>query len=574
MALNSSVRGPISRTAAAFDFVNSDRGHLLMWASFVTLVVATPWLLPGYLFGTDWPGPRHFAPPNASDNWAPVQFGLAAVTWVTGGELAGKLFVLGSLFAAAALAYRALPEGGFVPHATAATVYLVNPFVYGRLNYGQMYLLAAYATLPWAFIRTRQLCADPSAKSSVGVAAAFVLLGVFSPHFLLMAALLAVALYVAYAAARRGVFAYLRQSLPWVATSIALTAIGSANWFVPLIAGRGYVSTIITTTGTGELAAYAAVPDRSLGLVPNLLGLYGFWAENSGHFASMKAFVPVWPAVLAALLVVCAIGAIAALRPPPSGRAPLVIGLVLAGTIGFLLEIGVSNSLMAGVVTWLDAHVPIYRGMRDAGKWGALLALVYSQLAGLGATATLIWLKNATRSPAMAERAGGIAAALLLALPLYYGNGLLFGAHGEIKPSHYPAGWYSADRVLLADANPGRTLFLPWHQYMSYGFIQNQNKVVAPPGPTFFSVPVLASADPEVVGIPPPTDPDQVAISSLVSAGDQGHWAQVLAAHGVKYVLLARELDWRSYAFLDSQPGFVKVADFGSIVVFRNSFSP
>jgi hypothetical protein len=457
MALSSSVRAPISRAAAGFAFVNSDRGHQLMWAAFLTLVVAAPWLLPGYLFGTDWPGPRHFAPPNASDNWAPVQVGLAEVTGVTGGETAGKLLVLGSLFAAAALAYRALPEGRFAPRATAATFYLVNPFVYGRLNYGQMYLLAAYATLPWALIRTRRLCADPGAKSSSGAAAAFVLLGVFSPHFLLMAGLLAVALYVAYAVARKGVLAYLKKSLPWVAASMALTAIGSAYWVVPLIAGRGYVSTIIATTGSGELAAYAAVPDRSLGLVTNLLGLYGFWAENTGRFASMKAFAPFWPAILAALLVICAIGVIAALRRRDRQLAPWVAGLLLAGVIGFLLEMGVSHPLTSGLVTWLDAHVPIYRGMRDAGKWAALLALVYSQLAALGALALLEWIGKRSGPGIRSEWVTNAAVGLLLALPLYYGNGLLYGAHGEIKPSHYPAGWYAADRVLASDANPGRT---------------------------------------------------------------------------------------------------------------------
>jgi len=168
----------------------------------------------------------------------------------------------------------------------------------------------------------------------------------------------------------------------------------------------------------------------------------------------------------------------------------------------------------------------------------------------------------------------GVATGLLLAMPLYYGNGLLFGAHGEIKPSQYPAGWYAADRLLASDAHPGRALMLPWHEYMSYGFIQNQNKIVAPPAPTFFSVPVLVSTDPEVQGILPPGDPDQVAISRLVAAGDKGQWGQVLTAHGVKYLLLTHDLEWRSYAYLDFQPGLLKIADFGSIEVYRNSLSP
>ena len=41
--------------------------------------------------------------------------------------------------------------------------------------------------------------------------------------------------------------------------------------------------------------------------------------------------------------------------------------------IGFVLEMGVSQPQTAGLVTWLDSHFVLYRGMRDAGKWAALL---------------------------------------------------------------------------------------------------------------------------------------------------------------------------------------------------------
>jgi hypothetical protein len=164
-----------------------------------------------------------------------------------------------------------------------------------------------------------------------------------------------------------------------------------------------------------------------------------------------------------------------------------------------------------------------------------------------------------------------IVAGLVLAFPLYYGNGLPYGMQGEIVPSQYPQGWYTVDQVLAADSHPGRILFLPWHEYMALSFVRNDNRVVAPPAPSFFSTPVLVSADPEVAGIAPPTDPEQTAISDLVTAGNQGLWAQVLAAHKIKYILLAREVDWSSYGYLDSQPGLVRVGDYGSIVVYRNS---
>jgi hypothetical protein len=58
-------------------------------------------------------------------------------------------------------------------------------------------------------------------------------------------------------------------------------------------------------------------------------------------------------------------------------------------------------------------------------------------------------------------------------------------------------------------------------------------------------------------------------VAGLVRDGSNGQWAQILSASHIKYVLLARELDWAYFKFLDDQPGLTKVGDFGSIVLYR-----
>jgi hypothetical protein len=52
--------------------------------------------------------------------------------------------------------------------------------------------------------------------------------------------------------------------------------------------------------------------------------------------------------------------------------------------------------------------------------------------------------------------------------------------------------------------------------------------------------------------------------------GGRGDWASSLASRGIKYILLAREVEWRQYAYLDQQAGLLQIADYGSIVVYRN----
>jgi hypothetical protein len=273
------------------------------------------------------------------------------------------------------------------------------------------------------------------------------------------------------------------------------------------------------------------------------------------------------------LIALGALGAKAVIQRRPEvdfvGGRPWVFALLGAGAIALILEMGVASPVTEPLVRFLDTVFPPYRGMRDAGKWAALIALVYAQLIPLGAIVVLAWLRNKVKAPQI-DLAEALATGLLLALPLYYGNGLLFGMHAQVQPSTYPPGWYRADQLLAADPHPGRSLFLPWHLYLGLDFLRNENNVVASPAPSFFSVPVVVSEDPEIPGISAPNDPYQVVVSNLVSLGADGDWARELAASNIKYVVLAREVDWARYGFLARQPGFVLVADYGSIAVYRN----
>ncbi len=546
-----------------------------LWAGFLTVLVAAPWLAPGYIFGTDWPGPRRFDFPNVTSSSVVLQITLALADKVVTAELAAKFLILGSFFLAALTSYRALPLGTFAPRAVAAVLYTVNPFVYGRLQYGQLLVLAGYAVLPWVATRMRLLVLEPKVHTAVLAALALTVLSVLDLHLLVPAAALMGALSIIHAWAERRNPDFLVRLARQLGVTVAVTLVASAYWLIPLAMGRGPEAQVVSRIGQADIVAYSTATDPQFGLLPNVLGLYGFWGEDTGRFVSMKAFVPLWPMALAALLVLAAIGANAVLDSRPkirfAGSRPSVLGLLLAGAVAVVLDIGIADPHVAPIVSWLDAVFPPYRGMRDAGKWAALLALVYAQLVPLGIIAILEWTNRRLSSDRLRTTGAAIVIGLALALPLYYGNGLLFGAHGQIQPSQYPAGWYAADRVLAADPHPGRALFLPWHLYQSLDFVRNANAIVAAPAASFFSVPVVSSQDPEVPGIPPPLDnPDQATVSRLVAAGDQADWASRLASRGIKYVLLARETDWRSYQFLDRQPNLALVGDYGSVLLYRN----
>ena len=542
------------------------------WAAGLALLVGGPWLLPGYIFGTDWPGPRHLLFPDQVWSGAGWQLALAVVSAVLGAAVTTKLLILGSLFVAALSAYKALPIGGFIARAAAATIYTLNPFVYGRIHYGQLVLVAAYAVLPILAMALRELVRKPGLLGALLTALTLTVIGMLDVHVLIPAATLTVAVGVAFAIARVRDLSYLLRLSSYAAVAAGLTLLASAYWLIPLARGTNQQGQFLSGFGAIDLGVFRTVPDARLGLIPNVLGLYGFWAENVSRFPSMKDFAPLWPLVLVSLLALAGVGVVANLWHPDeafSDARPWILALLVAGGIAAVLDLGFAEPHIRPLIQWLDATVPPYRGMRDAGKWAALIALAYAQLVPLGAVAIVGWLRRDHRLRAV-EVVPIIVGTLLVALPIYYGNGLLFGMHGEIQPSAYPAGWYAADRLLLADREPGTTLFLPWHLYLKFGFIKNTNAVIATPAPSFFAVPVLVSADPEIPGMRPPNTPEQALLSRLVAARGGADWPQALSTINVKYVLLAREVDWRDYQFLDQQAGLMKVGDYGSIALYEN----
>jgi hypothetical protein len=544
----------------------------VLWAGAVTGAIALPWLASGYLFGTDWPGPRFIRWPTQLTGSSPLEALLAAISAVLSAELAAKVLVVGSLFVAALGAFVALPYGDFVPRASASLIYAVNPFVYGRLHYGQLYLVAAYAVLPWVALRVFRLLAAPSLLNGLLVAVGLVVMAMFAVHLLLVGfLLLGVASISAIAFWRLNRVSVVRLGVG-LAVAGAATLVLSAYWLIPYLAGKTYESQVISRVGSGDLAAYGAVGDPSVGLVPNLLGLYGFWAEAVHRFPSLKLFVSGWELVLAALLVLAAIGAVFVFLVQDETFRRLrywVIALIITGLVALVLDAGVAEPHIAPFIRWLDVVFPPYRGMRDSGKWASMLALVYAQLIPLGLIGVHHGLSGLVKNRTLRASTFAVLAGLALALPLYYGNGLLFGMHGQIKPSQYPAGWYTADRVTASDNRHGRALFLPWHLYLHLSFVRNVNSVIANPAPGFFSIPIVVSGNPEVPGIAPPETEDQRAIQGLVNAGAAGDWGDVLASRNIAYVLLAKEVDWENFRYLDQQAGLLRVADYGSLVLYR-----
>ena len=516
-------------------------------AAAAALAVCAPFLQDGWLFLLDWNRGPHVPPP--ATLWgldggltAALPFSLAA--WalgeLIGHSVLGWLPIAAGLFGAG-LSAGALLKGPSTRRAAAGLLYAVNPFVFERAFAGQVAFLMGYALLP---LGVRSLL---RAEEADGVAARLrpvlwiTLLVALAPHFAwLMAAICTVMI-----ATRPS-----RRTAAWLAGLAVVVVVANAYLVLPSIGRPPPVE-----VGAADLAAYRTTGEGPVALVGNVAGLHGFWRSE---LSLPKDDVPGWPLLWAAVVVVAGAGAVRAWRAgEASRRLAVVVGG--AGALGLLLALG-DQGPTGAAYRWLYDNLPGFEVMREPQKFAALLALAYAVLFGLGAEALVAGARGR-----MSRR---VWAAAALVLPIAATPTLFWGLGGRVEVSRYPASWAKADRIM--GDGPERILFLPWHQYLSFPFTE---RIVANPAPFAFRRDVIAGDNVELAGIPTASRSTRSAyLEFLYSTGPRlTSFGQLVAPHGVRFVVVAKTVDWEQYRWLDAQRDLDKLLDHDEIAVYRST---
>lgn len=451
--------------------------------------------------------------------------------------------------AVAAWGFRRLLGPRVLATVPATLLYVVNPFVYQRATAGQIYLLLAYALLP-LLVGLLVASAGPSRGTDQAVQAGLVLaliaaLGIsFAP-----VAAVPVAIAAVVRAARRE-WAALRR----IGLAMLVAAGACAYWLVPATGLAGQAGRLTPA----QLAAFATVPDPRLGMLANVLGLYGFWFQGP---PLPKDNLVGWPLFLAAILLVAVLGGLRARRRPGTGAVAVI--LVGSGVVGLTLALGTWGPT-GPAFRWLFVHVAPFRVMREPEKFLALLALGYAAGFGLGVQALAgeagsRWLRTAT-------------VLLLLSLPCVYTFRMFWGFDGYVRPSMLPTSWIQA--AALVDHGPaGSVLVLPWDEYLPYPW--TGERTVANPMASLFDRNAIVSGNPDMGPVPARTvDPFTERVQALVDRGDSVRNAgRALAPLGVRFVALQKVADWRAYAWLYRQRDLRLVRSWPDLALFRNAAS-
>lgn len=513
----------------------------------VALVVLWP-LLSGSVFLLDWSvGARSPLWPRAADGldggvtaglpFTVVTAALAHLTSTAGWLVPAAVFPIG------AIGIARLVGGSTIGRISAVLLYDINPIVFDRLSSGQVAFLLGYALLPHAArAALMQVTGSPRehVRRAVPVAIWWAVLTACSIHFAWIFGALVVG------RALRGPGRATAAGLGAAVAGLALTGL----YLVLPPAGQQQPGTVSHV----DLVAYRSQGDPHVGLLGNLLGLYGFWHRG---FMLPKQELHAWWLVLLPILAVVAIGLHAALRDPDRRAAARI--LLGCGAAGLVVSLG-DQGPTGPVFRFVFDHVGVFQVMREPQKALALLALLYAVAFGWGADA--IWHAGSTRTVVAAL------APVVLLLPLAYTPTMAYGLNGQLRPGHVPASFAQANTVM--GRGPESVLFLPWHQYESFPW---SGQITNNPGQLLFDRPTIVGDDVELPQV-------QSTSSSTRSHYLEYLYAQSASVHafgalvsplGVKFVVVAKTLDWRSYDWLGAQTDLTVTLDTPDLVVYRST---
>jgi len=353
-----------------------------------------------------------------------------------------RLILLFTLFGTSYFMYLFLRKVGKVkenlsfPALTAATLYLINPFVYTRLLAGHWLFLIGYAFLPlflYYFLKDKRI----HAILTWGI------ISILSPHHLILYFLALVAFIP---------FTKKKVKALYV---IIPTLLVSLVWIIPSLFRNP-----INKFSTSDLNFYASNPDKVYGLSYNLLNLKGFWAENTLNYS--EGLIPLTFVLLLILILL-----VLFLARKPKKEYGLIISTLTVGFLGLFLAHG-SYELGKPVWDLFYSKLYILKPFREPQKFLSLYSLMLSILLFFSA-------KNWSKYSA------------LILVPIFLASSSMFlGLSGQLKSVDYPDSWY----YLEEQGDDQKILVLPWVEYAHFPFAGKQ---IMDPSPSFFSAELISN---------------------------------------------------------------------------------
>jgi hypothetical protein len=465
-----------------------------------------------------------------------------------------KLILFLILFVAGIAAYHLCPAKGPYGKYFAGLLYMINPFTYVRFLAGHYQLLLAYAITPFA-VKAVVDAFDSGSKDNIIKAALWItLVGIINLHNLLLVLLLFGLFLIVHVIHKWRNTEQIVELLRTTALVTGIFVMANLYWLLPLLTEE----TTLAQIGASDIAAFAPKPLSNFNIGFTIASMYGFWRSGYTYVPDLLTF---WYLLFIFMLCFVILGAVTTVRDKQRGRSTQVF--ILAIIVALILGIGAASPFTEPIFNWLFEHFFIFKGFRDSQKFVALLVLAYAYLGGVGLDAPAKYLKEERVRRAIAIV---VIIAALVTPPLY--SYTMFEFHEQLRPMDYPQGWYEANELLNQDSDEFNVLFFPWHLYMTFSWSKRR---IANPAAQFFDKPVLQGDNIEVRGIYSESPhPASQYLEFLLKNPGYTNFGELVAPLNVKYIILAREVDYKQYQFLYNQDDLRVVLENEDLIVFRN----
>ncbi|MBI4286096.1 MAG: hypothetical protein HY670_09430 [Chloroflexi bacterium] len=538
--------------------------YLVFYAA-LALIIMDGLLLPGYVFSLDMAWRTHFHIGESlyglKESFTQIRSGLpflfveTILNFTMPAWIIQKIVLFAVIYVSGISAHKLCPAGQ-VGKYFAGLLYMVNPFLYARVLVGQFALLLSYAVIPLAVLLFIRFLDTPGIRRAVLLVLGTALVAVFNIQVLIMTLLVYLVLFIFKVAS-----VFKKPELSSLFKFTLLGGIGffllSFYWLLPaLTAGTSPVAGI----SASDVPVFAPRPVSGFNTAFSVASLHGFWREG---YIYAKDIIPMWQVFFLVILFLGVYGLVTGFRSSHS-KAFATIWLV-----ALFLATGASGPF-ASAFNYLFDHVPLFSGFRDSQKFVALLVLAYAYLGGMGLTQ----LKNSFGDlrKLRAKIAPVSLVTLALITPIVYALPLFGGFWGQLRPVDYPRDWYAVNDTLNQDKEDFKVLFFPWHWYMDFKWVPNKDKRTDNPAASFFDKSVIRGENIEVPGIPTQSgDPVQHYISFLLDKRkDMDNFGELVAPLNVKYIILAKEVDYKEYSFLFDQKDLELVKETENLYLLRN----
>ena len=462
---------------------------------------------------------------------------------------------------------------------------LFNPFVYDRALYGQFGILVAYGFLLFVIAYLIGIYQTLNLKKIYSVAMVSALTLMFSVHFIFFLAPFYILFLIGLilkikkpsptppkegnalpSPSRRG------ELIKIFIFSVLIVLIINANWIFAIISGASSTASFVQEgISQQDLIAFQTSGNGAIGTFENVLMMSGFWGKDQFRYLDLtktsgwqKSFLILIPIILYGVYLsfrrrpkkpTSAFG-----HPSPEGNY-LTIGLIIIFISAVVLAVGIKAPIAREITLYLYNHLPLYKGLREPQKWVAVIIPIYLIFLTIGVAKIKTW-------KVINKNLGWCVLALMVII-IMQAPSLLWGFNRQVQPTNYPADWQEVDKFLLNNSAQSygcsdKIIFLPWHLYMSFNWA---GKIMANPAPAFFSCPVVFGTNMEFGGIYDNSgNPEGQTIEHWLEASGN---VNISDRPKARYIILAKEVDWRNYAWLNNLDYLKLIKETPTLIVYE-----